>query len=210
MSIILTHMPILWSAIFLAFAGGYLSGSIPYGLLLGKLCGLGDIRKYGSGNIGATNVLRLGGKKLALITLLLDGLKGTLPVLIAKQVHMDYAIVAALGAFIGHLFPLWLRFKGGKGVAVALGISFALSWQLGLALCLIWLTIALISHYSSLSALSAFALSPLVAIVVTHSYQVTTTMLLMTLMVWAKHHANIQRLIDGTEGKISFKKTTTP
>jgi len=149
MSLLLTHTPVIWSAVLAAFLGGYLSGSVPYGLLLGKLSGLGDIRKAGSGNIGATNVLRLGGKKLAVITLLLDALKGTVPVLVARQIHLDYAVMAALGAFIGHLFPVWLRFKGGKGVAVALGITFALSWQTGLILCLIWLAVALISRYSS-------------------------------------------------------------
>jgi glycerol-3-phosphate acyltransferase PlsY len=206
MSFLLTQTPILCSALLAAFLGGYLSGSVPYGLLLGKLSGLGDIRKAGSGNIGATNVLRLGGKKLAIITLLLDALKGTIPVLIAKQFHMDYAIMAALGAFIGHLFPVWLNFKGGKGVAVALGIAFALSWQMGLALCLIWLAVAMISRYSSLSALVSFALSPFVAAALTDNVQIITVMVIISVMVWIKHRENLKRLIKGSESKISFKK----
>ena len=117
MSFLLIQSPVVWSAVIVAFFGGYLSGSVPYGLLLGKLAGLGDIRAAGSGNIGATNVLRLGGKKLGAATLLLDALKGAVPVLIAKQVHMDYAVLAALGAFAGHLFPVWLKFRGDKGKA---------------------------------------------------------------------------------------------
>jgi len=206
MPLILTQNPVLWPFILLAFLGGYLSGSVPYGLLLGKISGLGDIRKSGSGNIGATNVLRVGGKKLALLTLLLDGLKGTIPVLIAKQAHMDYAVAAALGAFLGHLFPVWLRFRGGKGVAVAIGIAFALSGTLGLALCLIWAATALVSRYSSLSALIAFALAPLVAAVTTGNIQIMSVMLLISIMVWIKHHANLRRLINGSESKINFGK----
>lgn len=195
-----------WPYVFLAFAGGYLSGSVPYGLLLGKMSGLGDIRKAGSGNIGATNVLRLGGKKLAAATLLLDALKGVFPVLIALQIHADYAVLAALGAFIGHLFPVWLRFKGGKGVAVALGIAFALSWKVGLVLCLIWLATAMISRYSSLSALAAFGLAPLVTGLLTADFQMIFVMLLISVMVWIRHRDNIRRLAAGTESKISFTK----
>ena len=191
-----------WPYTMLAFFGGYLSGSVAYGLLLGKMSGLGDIRKAGSGNIGATNVLRLGGKKLAAATLLLDALKGFIPVLIARQIHMDYAVLAALGAFIGHLFPVWLGFKGGKGVAVALGVIFALSWQLGLILCLIWLAVAMISHYSSAAALAAFGLAPLVAGRVTADFQIVTVTLLIAAMVWIRHRENIRRLINDTESKI--------
>ncbi|MCE9506900.1 MAG: glycerol-3-phosphate 1-O-acyltransferase PlsY [Alphaproteobacteria bacterium] len=208
MSLLLTQTPIIWSAILLAFLGGYLSGSVPYGLLLGKISGLGDIRKSGSGNIGATNVLRVGGKKLAIITLLLDGLKGTIPVLIARQVHMDYAVIAALGAFIGHLFPVWLKFKGGKGVAVALGIAFALSWKVGLILCLIWLAVAVMTQYSSLSSLAAFGLSPIVAVLLTADFQIIVVMAFLSLMVWAKHHENIRRLLSGTESKIKLKSSS--
>ncbi len=210
MSLILTHHPIVWQLVIFTFICGYLSGSVPYGLLLGKMFGLGDIRKAGSGNIGATNVLRVGGKKLAILTLLLDGLKGAIPVLIAGRVHMDYAIVAAFGAFIGHLFPVWLRFKGGKGVAVALGISFALSWKVGLILCLIWLAVALVSKYSSLSALVAFGLSPIVAGLMTADIQIITVLFFIAVMVWAKHHGNIRRLLDGSESKINLKKASAP
>src|SRR5687768_6552559 len=113
MSFLLTQADLALPLVLVALAGGYLSGSVPYGLILTKLAGLGDIRKVGSGNIGATNVLRAGGRKLAAATLLLDALKGLVPVLVAKQVHMDYAVLAALGAFLGHLFPVWLKFKGG-------------------------------------------------------------------------------------------------
>src|SRR4051812_34522746 len=113
MSLLLTQSPVAWMTVIFVFICGYLCGSVPFGLVLGRLGGLGDIRKAGSGNIGATNMLRVGGKKLAMATLLLDALKGTVPVLIAKHFHMDYAVVAAFGAFIGHLFPVWLRFRGG-------------------------------------------------------------------------------------------------
>jgi len=210
MSLFLTQSHILWSLALLAFIGGYLSGSVPYGLLLGKLAGLGDIRQSGSGNIGATNVLRIGGKKLAALTLLLDALKGTVPVLVAKQVHMDYAVLAALGAFLGHLFPVWLRFKGGKGVAVALGITFALSWQVGLILCLIWLAVAMISQYSSLSALTAFALAPVIAGLLTADYQVMITMAFLAVLIWIKHRENIKRLLNDTESKINLGGGQSP
>ncbi len=184
MSLLLTLHPVHWPLIGFTFVCGYLSGSVPYGLILGKMAGLGDIRQSGSGNIGATNVLRVGGKFLAIATLLLDALKGAVPVLIAKQVHMDYGIVVGLGAFLGHLFPVWLRFKGGKGVAVALGITFALSWKLGLTLCGIWLTTAVISGYSSLSALTAFGLSGLAAMYFTGNFQIVIFMLLISLIIW--------------------------
>jgi hypothetical protein len=131
MSFLLTQEPMVWPFLWLSFLIGYLSGSVPYGLILSGLMGLGDIRKAGSGNIGATNVLRVGGKKLAIATLLLDALKGAIPVLVAKEIHMDYAVLAALGAFLGHLFPIWLKFKGGKGgsdSAWYLLRFFAVSW----------------------------------------------------------------------------------
>lgn len=192
--------------VILAFVAGYLSGSVPYGLLLGKFSGLGDIRQSGSGNIGATNVLRVGGKKLAAITLLLDMMKGLVPVLVAGLFHQNYALAAALGAFLGHLFPVWLQFRGGKGVAVAIGIAFALSGKLGLALCLIWVATAVISKYSSLSALLAFAAAPFIAAVLTRSGPVFVVMLLISAMVWFKHKDNLLRLIAGKESKINFKK----
>ncbi|MCK5659463.1 MAG: glycerol-3-phosphate 1-O-acyltransferase PlsY [Alphaproteobacteria bacterium] len=209
MSLILTQIPVPWLFVLLAFLFGYLSGSVPYGLLLGKMAGIGDIRKTGSGNIGATNVLRVGGKKLAILTLLLDGLKGTIPVLIAGLFHTDYAVITALGAFIGHLFSVWLKFKGGKGVAVALGITFALSWEVGILLCLIWLVTAMIGKYSSLSALTTFALAPFVAWYFTVDFQIIFVMSFLAIMIWVKHHANIKRLLNGTESKINIKKTTS-
>src|SRR5215470_15277351 len=142
---------------------GYLLGSIPFGLLLTRLAGLGDIRKIGSGNIGATNVLRTGNKGLALATLLLDGGKGAVAVLIARAVQPDLAVIAGAGAFIGHLFPIWLKFKGGKGVATALGTLLALNWEVGVLCCLTWLLVAVVFRCSSLSALLAIALSPVYA-----------------------------------------------
>ena len=208
MSLILTQIPVPWLFVLLAFLFGYLSGSVPYGLLLGKMSGIGDIRKVGSGNIGATNVLRVGGKKLAILTLLLDGLKDTIPVLIAGQFHIDYAVMAALGAFIGHLFPVWLKFKGGKGVAVALGVTFALSWEVGVILCLIWLVTAMIGKYSSLSALIAFVLAPFVAWYLTVNLQIIFVMSFLTIMILVKHHENIKRLLNGAESKINLKKKT--
>lgn len=199
-----THLPLALAA--LACIGGYLSGSVPYGLILTRLAGMDDIRKAGSGNIGATNVLRLGGKKLAAATLLLDALKGAVPVLIARHVHMDYAVLAGLAAFIGHLFPVWLKFKGGKGVATGLGIAFGFSPLLGALLCGLWMLIAAVSQYSSLSALIAFGLSPLIALRLTDSVQITSVFFIIAMLVWLRHKANIKRLANGTEGKISFKK----
>lgn len=206
MSLLLTQSPILWPLVLTAFFGGYLSGSVPYGLILGKLGGLGDIRNAGSGNIGATNVLRLGGKKLAAATLLLDALKAMVPVLVAKQVHMDYAVLAALGAFIGHLFPVWLNFKGGKGVASAIGICFGFSGFLGLAVCAVWLVTALIGKYSSVAALAAFGLAPLIAAKLTSDFQVTLVIFIVSLLVWIRHWQNLRRLAQGTETKIKLKK----
>lgn len=196
--------PVLWPLVLTALLGGYLSGSVPYGLILGKMAGLGDIRASGSGNIGATNVLRVGGKKLAAATLLLDALKGTVPVLVAARFGMDYALLAALGAFLGHLFPVWLKFKGGKGVATSLGVIFGLSWQLGIILCLVWVVVAYVSKYSSLSALAAFAMAPFLSIALTQDLHMFSLMVFITILVFIKHRANIKRLLDRTEGKINF------
>ncbi len=199
--------PVSWAAVLTAFIGAYLSGSVPYGLILGKMAGLGDIRKAGSGNIGATNVLRVGGKKLAAITLLLDALKGLVPVLIAKHIHMDYAVLAALGAVTGHLFPVWLRFKGGKGVATSIGVLLGLSWQLGACVICVWILVAMVGMYSSLAALAAFGAAPVMAIVLTRgNYQIIIVTFIIAVAVWARHHANIKRLLTGTEGKMNFGK----
>ncbi|MFN7114524.1 MAG: glycerol-3-phosphate 1-O-acyltransferase PlsY [Alphaproteobacteria bacterium] len=204
MSFLLTQIHIDPALALVALIGGYLSGSVPYGLILGKLAGLGDIRAAGSGNIGATNVLRLGGKKLGAATLLLDALKGAIPVLVAKQFHIDYAVLAALAAFAGHLFPVWLKFKGGKGVATALGICWALMPLLGLCLCLIWLGTAMIFRYSSLAALTAFGVSPMVTLLLSSSYQLTLTVMILAVTVWIRHHQNLRRLWRGEEGKINL------
>jgi acyl phosphate:glycerol-3-phosphate acyltransferase len=206
MNVLLTNSDHPWQLVTLAFAGGYLSGSVPYGLILSRMAGAGDIRKEGSGNIGATNVLRVAGKKTAALTLLLDALKGFVPVAVAAQVHLDYAVLAALGAFLGHLFPVWLRFRGGKGVATAIGVCFGFSWMIGAGVCGIWLLVAALSQYSSFSALTAFAIAPMIALRVTGDIQVTALILVIAVIIWIRHHANIRRLIQGTEGKINFKK----
>ena len=192
--------------VLVAAVGGYLSGSVPYGLILSKMAGAGDIRKSGSGNIGATNVLRVVGKKVAAVTLLLDALKGFVPVAVAGAFHQDYAILAAFGAFFGHLFPVWLKFKGGKGVATALGICFGFSWMLGAAVCGIWLFMAGVTQYSSLSALTAFGLAPMVALRLTGDLQTTAAVFIITIIIWIRHHENIRRLFKGTESKINFSK----
>jgi glycerol-3-phosphate acyltransferase PlsY len=188
---------------------GYLLGSIPFGLLLTRMAGLGDIRKIGSGNIGATNVLRTGNKGLALATLLLDGAKGAVAVLIARYFDPYLAVIAGAGAFIGHIFPVWLKFKGGKGVATALGTLLALTWEVGLLCCLTWLVVAFVLRYSSLSALLAIALSPVYAFFLGTMPQVWLGIGL-AILVWIRHHENIRRLLKGEEPKIGKKKPAEP
>jgi len=183
---------------------GYLLGSIPFGLLFTRMAGLGDVRKIGSGNIGATNVLRTGRKGLAVATLLADALKGTVPVLIAAQWGPQFAIVAALGAFFGHLFPVWLGFKGGKGVATFIGVLIGLKPLVALIFCVIWLGVAFASKYSSLSALVASAATPVVLWLLGEPGMAGMTIILVALLWW-KHSQNISRLLDGTEGKIGQK-----
>ncbi len=187
---------------------GYLLGSIPFGLVLTRMAGLGDIRKIGSGNIGATNVLRTGNKGLALATLLLDGGKGGVAVLIAQYVDPGLGIFAGAGAMLGHLFPVWLKFKGGKGVATSLGTLLAVNWMVGLAACLTWLLVAVLFRYSSLSALLALALSPIFALAFGDPRQAVFAGFLAVL-VWIRHHQNIRRLLKGEEPKIGKKKPTT-
>src|SRR5215470_12385547 len=191
-----------WLLLLLApFLMGYLLGSIPFGLLLTRAAGLGDIRKVGSGNIGATNVLRTGRKELAAATLVLDALKGVVAVLIAKQIGEIAAIGAAAGAVLGHMFPVWLGFKGGKGVATTLGVMWGLSWPVGAIACAAWLLFAAIFRYSSLAALLSVVIAALAAWFLTNHYAATLLTLLVPL-VWARHHANISRLLAGTEPKI--------
>jgi acyl phosphate:glycerol-3-phosphate acyltransferase len=191
--------------ILLALAFGYLLGSIPFGLVLTRLTGGPDLRAIGSGNIGATNVLRTGNKALAAATLLGDMLKGTVAVLIAQRFGMGAAIAgglaAGLGAFIGHLFPVWLGFKGGKGVATYIGVLLALVWQAALAFGVIWIAVAAATRYSSLAALVASAATP--AILWFMGYPAEALLfLIMTALIWFMHRANIARLLNGSEGKI--------
>ena len=184
---------------------GYLLGSIPFGLLLTRMAGLGDVRNIGSGNIGATNVLRTGNKGLAAATLLLDAFKGTAAVLIA--VHFfgeDAGVLAGFAAFIGHIFPVWIGFKGGKGVATYLGILLGLAPLMALIFAIVWLAIAFTTRYSSLSALVATLVIPVVLWIL-GADKIAAVMALMTVISWYKHRANIARLTAGTEGKIGAK-----
>jgi glycerol-3-phosphate acyltransferase PlsY len=187
-----------------ALVFGYLLGSIPFGLLLTRAAGLGDVRKIGSGNIGATNVLRTGNKGLAAATLLLDALKGTAAVLIAGHFAPDLAIWAGLGAFLGHLFPVWLGFKGGKGVATYLGVLIGLAWQVALIFAVAWLVMAFLFRYSSLAALTAAVIVP-IALYVLSTPQNAALFVVMSIIVFIKHRENISRLLAGTEGKIGAK-----
>jgi len=188
---------------------GYLLGSIPFGLLLTKVAGLGDIRSIGSGNIGATNVLRTGRKDLALATLLLDGGKGAVAVLLARLVSEDLTVIAGGAAILGHLFPVWLKFKGGKGVATTLGTLIAVNWMVGLGACIVWLVMAVLFRYSSLSALTAVASAPFIALWVgTHPQAWLAAF--AAVLVWIRHHENIRRLLKGEEPKIGKKKAAAP
>jgi glycerol-3-phosphate acyltransferase PlsY len=192
--------------LFAPFLLGYLLGSIPFGLLLTRAAGLGDIRNVGSGNIGATNVLRTGRKGLAAATLLLDALKGVVAVLIADQVGQLAAVGAAAGAVLGHMFPVWLSFKGGKGVATTLGVMWGLSWPVGAIACASWLLFAAIFRYSSLAALLCVVIAAIAAWLLTDPRAAMLLTLLVPL-VWVRHHENIARLLAGTEPKIGQKKS---
>jgi len=195
----------------LLILGGYAFGSIPFGLLLTKMAGLGDVRNIGSGNIGATNVLRTGRKGLAAATLLLDALKGAVPVLLAphfiQSAPADWASIgtlAGLGAFLGHLFPIWLKFKGGKGVATAIGVLAALNWFVALTAAATWLGTAFMFRISSLAALIACALVPILIYFLGESGDFLPLVAMVALIYWA-HRANISRLLQGTEPKIGQK-----
>ncbi|MBJ3777915.1 glycerol-3-phosphate 1-O-acyltransferase PlsY [Acuticoccus mangrovi] len=201
--------PISWAAVWPYFAAmflvAYLLGSIPFGVLLTRFAGLGDVRNIGSGNIGATNVLRTGRKDLAAATLLCDALKGAAAVIIgARWGGPDFVVTAALGAFLGHLFPVWLGFKGGKGVATYVGCLMAAAWPAGLAFAAIWLGVAFTLRYSSLAALLASLATPFV-LAALDRYQLAEAFALLTLLLWLKHHANIRRLIRGEESRIGKK-----
>ena len=185
---------------------GYLLGTIPFGLILTNAAGLGDIRKIGSGNIGATNVLRTGNKRVAALTLVLDALKGAVPVLVMTYAWGPAAgILAGLAAFVGHLFPVWLGFKGGKGVATNVGVLFGLYWPLGLIFVAVWLAMALLFRRSSLAALTASLLSPLWVWSLGRT-EFFLPVLALGAAIWITHRANIVRLFKGAEPKISLSK----
>jgi len=180
----------------------YLLGSVPFGIVITRIMGLGDIRKIGSGNIGATNVLRTGNKAAAALTLVLDAGKGAIAVITARVlVGEDASQVAAIFAFLGHLWPVWLGFTGGKGVATFLGTILALHWPLGLAACATWVAMAAVLRISSLSALAAAALTPLYAALL-GGRELLAMSILLALLIFLRHHENIRRLIAGTEPRI--------
>lgn len=189
----------------LAALAGYLLGSIPFGMVIARLMGLGNLRDIGSGNIGATNVLRTGNKAAAALTLIFDAGKGAVAVLLARAlIGDDAAQLAGLGAFFGHLFPIWLRFRGGKGVATFLGIILALSWPVGLTACATWLITALGMRISSLAALAAAGLSPLWMLLLGRA-DLLALAAIFTVLIYIRHAANISRIRAGTEPKIGRK-----
>ena len=193
-----------WPIAIACLVGGYLCGTIPFGLIFAKLFGLGDIRKIGSGNIGATNALRTGNKTMAALTLAGDILKGTMPVLIASQFGLVAAAIAGFGAFLGHLFPVWLGFKGGKGVATYLGVLLGIAPVGVLVFAIVWLGIAYVFRYSSLAALAATLIVPIALFLMGHRIAAILTAIL-TVIVYFKHRANIRRIMAGTEGRIGAK-----
>ncbi len=194
----------LWIFPALALLVGYLLGSVPFGLILTKIFGAGDLRQIGSGNIGATNVLRTGRKGLAASTLLLDMIKGAAAVLIARMINVDYALLGGIGAFFGHLFPVWLRFKGGKGVATMLGICLALNAFIGLIFALTWLIAFAATRTSSLGGMAA-ALSAPIAAFTLGSVGSGVMLIALALMVLWKHRDNMARLMAGTEPRFGQK-----
>lgn len=197
-----------WSGALLylsAFACGYLLGSIPFGLILAKLAGLGDLRQIGSGNIGATNVLRAGSKALAALTLILDAAKGTAAVLLGGYWGADAAILAGLGAFLGHLYPVWLGFRGGKGVATFIGVLLGLYWPAAIVFCAIWLLVAFATRYSSLAALVASGGSVCI-LALTGQWRLAALFLLLTFLLYIRHASNIGRLARGEETRIGESK----
>ena len=206
-------MPTDWAGYLAALALGYVLGSIPFGLVLTRLAGTQDIRAIGSGSIGATNVLRTGRKGLAAATLIFDVLKGTAAVVLATWLFgREPALAAGLGAFLGHLFPVWLAFKGGKGVATYLGIVLGIavlgaSWIPLVAFCALWLTVAGLTRYSSLASLVACAATPAVLWGMGNA-RAAALFVLLTILVFVAHHANIARLMNGSEGKINLRRAS--
>jgi acyl phosphate:glycerol-3-phosphate acyltransferase len=200
--------PADWSCVLvnlLSLAGGYLLGSIPFGLVLARLAGLGDLRQIGSGNIGATNVLRAGGKGVAALTLILDAAKGTAAVLLAARFGEPAALAVGLGAFLGHVFPAWLGFKGGKGVATYLGVLIGLYWPAALVFAATWLAVAFVTRYSSLAALTAVVASVL-ALAAMGEWRLAALFLLLGGLLYARHAENIGRLARGEETRIGEKR----
>jgi glycerol-3-phosphate acyltransferase PlsY len=194
-------------AILAALIGGYLLGSIPFGVIVTRLGGAGDVRSIGSGNIGATNVLRTGRKDLALLTLLGDGGKGAVAVLLASWLFgADAAALAGGAAFLGHIFPVWLRFKGGKGVATFFGIMLAAAWPVGVLAAVTWIAVALIARWSSLAALTAAVLAPLYAVLTHQRASILILSVFTALLILYRHQENIRRLLNGEEPKIGAKK----
>ena len=198
-----------WPYLFAALFGGYLLGSIPFGLLLTRMAGLGDIRNIGSGNIGTTNVLRSGRKDLAAATLLLDAGKGAAAVLVAARWGPDTALMAGFGAMLGHIYPVWLSFKGGKGVATALGILLGIAWPIGILTCLVWLLVAGLFRISSLAALLSLASAPLLAWLIMGDLQLVEFAAIVAILVWLRHRENIGRLLKGQEPRIGRSKSAT-
>lgn len=193
----------------LAAIAGYLLGSIPFGMVIARVMGLGNLRDIGSGNIGATNVLRTGNKGAAALTLIFDAGKGAVAVLVARAlIGEDAAQIAGLGAFLGHLFPIWLRFRGGKGVATFLGILLALYWPLGLAACGTWLVVAVLMRMSSLAALATAALIPLWMLYLGHADMLFLGAI-FTVLIYLRHAENLSRIKAGTEPKI-LRKNSAP
>lgn len=193
-----------WQTFLLAAIAAYLVGAVPWGLMLTAIAGKGDIRQIGSGNIGATNVLRTGSKGLAALTLLLDGGKGAVVVLTCSQfLGPDITYVAAIAVVLGHLYPAWLKFRGGKGVATTLGVLLALSWPVGLLTVATWLSVGFATRYSSLAALVALALAPAYGWLFAEP-RIGGIALLLAILVWCKHASNICRLLAGTESKIKL------
>ncbi|AYJ85979.1 glycerol-3-phosphate 1-O-acyltransferase [Sphingomonas paeninsulae] len=191
----------LWTAPLAALVLGYLLGSIPFGLLLTRIGGAGDLRAIGSGNIGATNVLRTGRKGLAALTLLLDVAKGAAAVMVARWINPDYALLGGLAAFLGHCYPVWLRFHGGKGVATLLGIALALSWPVGLVYAGVWLTVLALFRYSSVGGMAAAVSAPVAAALWSEFEMAVLLLALMLIVLW-KHRANIERLLSGDEPRV--------
>jgi acyl phosphate:glycerol-3-phosphate acyltransferase len=190
---------------YVAAIGGYLIGSIPFGLILTRLAGLGDIRAIGSGNIGATNVLRTGSKGLAALTLVLDMAKGAVAVLLGAHFGPDTAVLAGGGAVIGHIAPIWLGFKGGKGVATALGVLTALAWPVGILSAVTWLIVAAVGRISSLAALIAIGAAPIYAYLLVDPQRAELA-LFIAVLVWVRHYENIRRLLKGQEPRIGGLK----